>query len=275
MKSKILFFVLLGTATLKAQVGVNTNNPQTFFHVDGSKDNPLTGAPNATQQANDFVVTAAGRVGIGTTSPQSNLEVKGKVVFADVKDNELVVANKSLSIDNTTGELGYITPTPTPVLYRKTAFLRTDQTFSNSSWIVAPINTEATNDINSLSATFGTTGALEYVQLPLAGTYRIELFGYLETNTSYTNQALTGHIRLRKSSNSGSSWTVVDNQKVLNQYYVGGAANVMQPFVYVGDFAVGDRIIFEMGTETNVNVIGGWSRPVTNQNSIQLIITKL
>lgn len=55
-----------------SQVGINTANPQGIFHVDGAKDNMATGVPTAFQQSNDFTVTAAGNVGIGTTSPNAS-----------------------------------------------------------------------------------------------------------------------------------------------------------------------------------------------------------
>ncbi len=55
-----------------AQVGINTVNPKGVFHVDGSKDNPDTRNPTAAQQANDFVVTASGSVGIGTAIPNAS-----------------------------------------------------------------------------------------------------------------------------------------------------------------------------------------------------------
>ncbi|WP_147473883.1 hypothetical protein [Chryseobacterium nematophagum] len=58
-----------------AQVGVNTINPQGVLHVDGAKDNPTTGTPSVAQQANDFVVTSAGNVGVGTTTPSTKLEI--------------------------------------------------------------------------------------------------------------------------------------------------------------------------------------------------------
>lgn len=58
------------------QTGINTSNPRAVFHVDGAKDNPATGAPSATQQTNDFVVTSAGRVGIGTNAPSGALDVQ-------------------------------------------------------------------------------------------------------------------------------------------------------------------------------------------------------
>ncbi|AZA52146.1 hypothetical protein EG348_03560 [Chryseobacterium sp. G0201] len=61
-----------------AQVGIGTANPQATFHVDGAKDNSLTGVPSETQQSNDFVVKKDGSVGIGTDIPDrsSLLEIK-------------------------------------------------------------------------------------------------------------------------------------------------------------------------------------------------------
>lgn len=73
MKNKVtlLAFIML-TVIIRAQVGVNTTNPQGVLHVDAAKDNPSTGAPSSTQQANDFTVTANGATGIGTTSPNAS-----------------------------------------------------------------------------------------------------------------------------------------------------------------------------------------------------------
>lgn len=73
---KIFSIFYICTAVLSfAQVGINTSNPQTVFHVDGGKDNPTTGAPTAAQQVNDVVVTAAGNVGIGLIAPQKKLDI--------------------------------------------------------------------------------------------------------------------------------------------------------------------------------------------------------
>lgn len=58
-----------------AQVGINTTTPLGAFHVDAAKDNPTSGSLTSTQQANDFVVTANGSVGIGTTSPDSSAKL--------------------------------------------------------------------------------------------------------------------------------------------------------------------------------------------------------
>lgn len=58
-----------------SQVGINTPNPQATFHIDGAKDNPTTGTPSAQQQANDIVITSSGRLGVGTISPSSKVEI--------------------------------------------------------------------------------------------------------------------------------------------------------------------------------------------------------
>lgn len=74
MKTKFLF--IMGIFFLYensySQVGISTNTPQGTFHVDGAKDNLLSGSPTVSQQANDFIVTSQGNVGIGTTVPNSS-----------------------------------------------------------------------------------------------------------------------------------------------------------------------------------------------------------
>ncbi len=74
-KNIILFGALLSSAFAFSQVGINTQNPLATFHIDGAKDNPTSGTPTTTQQANDLVVTSAGNVGIGTVTPTRKLEI--------------------------------------------------------------------------------------------------------------------------------------------------------------------------------------------------------
>ncbi|WP_294248178.1 hypothetical protein [uncultured Chryseobacterium sp.] len=69
--------LLMGSLTY-AQIGINTQNPQSVFHVDGAKDNPVTGIPTAAQQLNDLVVTSSGKVGIGTNNPSGALDVQSQ-----------------------------------------------------------------------------------------------------------------------------------------------------------------------------------------------------
>lgn len=78
MKKYISIFGLLVVTMSMAQngIGINTTNPQQVFHIDGAKDNPATGVPDAsTAQRNDMVVTKDGFVGIGTSAPQKRVHI--------------------------------------------------------------------------------------------------------------------------------------------------------------------------------------------------------
>ena len=69
MKKLIYSATLLLSSLAFSQVGINTENPQAIFHIDGKSStqttNPTTGAPTAAQQVDDFVVTSDGNVGVG------------------------------------------------------------------------------------------------------------------------------------------------------------------------------------------------------------------
>lgn len=75
MKTFFLLLFLLISAVYYSQIGVNTENPQSSFHVDGAKDNNITGVPTTPQQGNDFVLTSTGNVGIGKINPTNKLDV--------------------------------------------------------------------------------------------------------------------------------------------------------------------------------------------------------
>lgn len=77
MKKFLLLSLLSAGTYASAQLGVNTPNPQGPLHIDGAKDNALTGAPTAVQQANDVIITTQGRMGVGNINPTSKLEVNG------------------------------------------------------------------------------------------------------------------------------------------------------------------------------------------------------
>lgn len=57
--------------------GIGTRNPQGSLHIDGAKDNPITGAPTATQAANDVIISkTTGFVGVGVLSPIVPLDMR-------------------------------------------------------------------------------------------------------------------------------------------------------------------------------------------------------
>lgn len=104
MKKNYLSFIMLTLSILGySQVGVNTENPQAFFHIDGAGDNEKKGAATEAHQANDVVVTSEGKVGIGTNSPTNSLHIKAasnplKLEGLSSGDQ---AQNSILSIDNT------------------------------------------------------------------------------------------------------------------------------------------------------------------------------
>ncbi|WP_449398988.1 hypothetical protein [Chryseobacterium wanjuense] len=76
MKKRIIILSnLFFLGYYSAQVGINNPNPQTSLHIDGAKDNPASGIPSGTQQANDVTITSEGRIGVGTISPSESLDI--------------------------------------------------------------------------------------------------------------------------------------------------------------------------------------------------------
>lgn len=75
MKLKLVTIFTFLSITTFSQVGINTENPQAIFHVDGLNDNKTSTTLSSTQQNNDFVVTTNGNVGIGVVNPEKKLEI--------------------------------------------------------------------------------------------------------------------------------------------------------------------------------------------------------
>lgn len=75
MKRVFIISLMVFYNAINAQVGINTTIPKGSFHVDGAKDNPITGNPSASQSLNDFVILTNGNVGIKNTDPQKSLDV--------------------------------------------------------------------------------------------------------------------------------------------------------------------------------------------------------
>ncbi|WP_415326264.1 hypothetical protein [Chryseobacterium sp. MMS23-Vi53] len=98
MKKINLFLMVIVSNFYLAQVGINTANPQGSFHVDGAKDNPQIGLPNESQQANDFNVTADGKVGIGKINPTSNLHIQNRGSATGIGSGE--ATNTGLLVEN-------------------------------------------------------------------------------------------------------------------------------------------------------------------------------
>jgi len=72
----VITAVLFCSTAVMAQTGINTRNPQGVLHIDGAKDNPVTGVPTAAQAQNDFIVTNTGFIGVGVINPLVKLDLR-------------------------------------------------------------------------------------------------------------------------------------------------------------------------------------------------------
>ncbi|PXW16564.1 MULTISPECIES: hypothetical protein [Chryseobacterium] len=97
MRKNLLLAGLFTTFSLvvKSQVGINTSNPQGVFNIDGLKNNPTTGVPNAVQAKDDLVMISNGNLGLGLTAPGTTLDVNGAITN---RETALAVAGNAVTI---------------------------------------------------------------------------------------------------------------------------------------------------------------------------------
>ncbi len=79
----LLSFFFIGSITeIEAQIGINTDLPLNFFHID-SQGNTL-GSNNT---IDDVSIDTSGNMGIGTIFPQARLDVSGNIKITDGTQN--------------------------------------------------------------------------------------------------------------------------------------------------------------------------------------------
>jgi hypothetical protein len=129
-----LFFIALGISQIKAQVGIQTENPQTTFHIDAAKDNPVTGAPDATQQANDIAVNSAGNVGVGTTTPSTKLDIVSSTAGA-LKITDGTQGNGKILVSDANGVATWQNSSPAVIITSTTGNAVTLPNSGNFVWL--------------------------------------------------------------------------------------------------------------------------------------------
>lgn len=131
MKKNVLILMMTLSGTFAfSQVGVNTQNPQTIFHIDGAKDNPATGTPSAAQQTNDFVVTAGGNVGVGTTAPTTRLDIENGTTAGAIKIVDGTQGEGRILVSDTNGVGTWRNTTGSATLINSTTGINTSLTSS-------------------------------------------------------------------------------------------------------------------------------------------------
>lgn len=89
MKYKIIYSAMVLCLSVKAQVGVNTNNPQGIFHIDTRGNNAVTGNPSASEMTDDIVVDRHTTSGV-------NMTVGGKVATNSSAQLSLLDPHKAM-----------------------------------------------------------------------------------------------------------------------------------------------------------------------------------
>ncbi|SDQ11868.1 hypothetical protein SAMN05421664_0584 [Chryseobacterium soldanellicola] len=146
---KIYFTIslaVLGLSNTYAQIGINTSNPRSTFHIDGGKDNPATGAPSLAQSNNDFVVTSAGNVGVGNSNPTNKLEItSGTQNVSGVKLTNLTSVSPTLGTGqplavDASGNVITIanSAAPSVVTYEVDSSSGADFNVSDLAWTIIP-----------------------------------------------------------------------------------------------------------------------------------------
>ncbi|MGK6344356.1 hypothetical protein ACMGDK_19265 [Chryseobacterium sp. DT-3] len=168
-----------------AQIGISTSNPQGTFHVDGAKDNPATGIPSATEQANDVVIARTGDMGVGITTPSNKLHV----VASTANLNRFTLIDAPAS----THQYAIMTLRNTSPLavgnYSLLGFSNNGPTSGGAAWGIGSIRTNTAEDFfmgNSLGG-----GYLERFRITSAGNVGIGTLSPTELLD------VAGHTRVR------------------------------------------------------------------------------
>lgn len=182
----ITSFLSAGTAIYYAQVGINTENPQGSFHVDGGKDNAVTGSPTILQQTNDLIVTNTGNVGIGTVIPNTNAALDINSSTKGVKLPSLALTattNPSPLTSHVAGMLIYNTATTGTVPSNVVPGLYTND---GTQWILLQTPTSSNFDVPAGSVFYRASsivpiGYLECNGAPVSRTAYATLFSIIGT----------------------------------------------------------------------------------------------
>lgn len=202
-----------------AQIGIGTENPQKLFHVDGAKDNSLIGTPNTLQQRNDVVITAEGRIGIGTISPEGALDIQST--------NSGLVLPRLTNFERDNIPLGY-RPTGT-FIYNTTSDLLQINIGTNETPIWSSLDTHSSTINTSVLFTKSSSQTINArINTPIifdTTVYNSTPFGFVTKKNNNQTITLTGgktyrlEVNMGKSlsSDSGYTWCYISNTTTNNE----------------------------------------------------------
>ncbi|NDW10818.1 hypothetical protein [Dysgonomonas sp. 520] len=167
-KSSLILLIFLAVTALKAQVGVNTENPQGIFHIDGKRD-----TNGNTNVADDVVVTSDGNMGVGTVSPSNTLEIN----------------NGSFKYVNGNQKSGYV--------------LQSDAD-GNADWVIQKARRTIVGDLTSLTPDLTSTSKYAGVSITLpAGIWQITFIGTYNAGKTTTPYNIIWDLSTSSTTNTG------------------------------------------------------------------------
>jgi hypothetical protein len=193
------------------QVGINTENPQGIFNIDGGKDNPTTGsAHTAAQQLNDFIVTAEGNVGIGTITPTQSLDVNGRT---RIRNTDILTSTSVSPIfvdENGLVGKANINPQSQIAFYTSTSTSTfTPSVYNTGAEQIVPI-TSSHQLLNTINATIPQTG---HIRIDQSGNYLIGASLNFLLRSPVTEAKIYMALNIDVSSNGGTSWTPISGAR--------------------------------------------------------------
>ena len=235
-KHLFLIIAIVFCGALNAQVGINTENPQGMFHIDGQ------GNTNGnTNISDDVVVTATGNVGVGTNTPATKVDIRTSTV------------NTGFRLQD--GSQG-------------TGMVLTSDANGNGKW-AAPGFSEFTR-VQPASLPFSYTGVTILknsngtpyaIQLPSTGTYSLTLGARIVFSNLNVNTVITYVIMQLLPANNASLWNA-STPRFAGSYEVYGVKT--RDNVPDWRFYLSENITTSSGTGNTVYIaiqIGGSNLP--------------
>ena len=217
-------------------IGINTNNPQGVLHIDGASTtettNPASGIVSAAQAADDVVVDASGRLGVGLLAPETKLDIlpsstPGSILR--IADGTEGAGKYLFSDDNGTGVWAL-----TAVGSWYAALYDSPMLGDRGETLGVRTFTGYTGSLISLASGGGNPNASAgTITIPATGKYRISISIYWETTRGVPFKP-TGVLRLNRSGSVSDLWTFFSWAGAYSD------ANVLPTFITIRNLNAGD-----------------------------------
>ena len=229
-------------------IGINTLNPQGVLHIDGASSlettNPSSGSISATQAADDVLIDASGRIGIGLLEPETQIDILPSTTAGSllrIADGTEGAGKYLFSADD------YGTGTWALTAVGSWYAALYDSPMLGSSGAALAVR-DFTSYTGSLTSTGGGGGSLNAaagtITIPATGKYRISISIYWETTRDVPFKA-AGILRLDRGGNASDLWTFFSWAGAYSD------ENVLPTFITIQNLNAGD--ILSLATDESAS----------------------